>query len=412
VLRTDLAAALRDDELAPGFVTPDWDGYCFGNVPDTVRSLCGADARRPLPDDVFDGVDTDAEHVVLLFVDGFGWTHFRRARGDHPFLDTLAERATVTPLTSIYPTETAAAVTTVTTGTQPCEHGVLGWNAHVPELGGQVNTLPFTDGTGDPLDGDPATLMDEEPIFTDLPDPAVVTTAAIAESDYSEGSTNGTEAIPYDDVAQGLCRLRARLEAADGPTFTYVYTPVVDTRAHAVGAGHPETDAALASVLAAVERELLGLLDDDTAAETLLLLTADHGEVDAGPDERVPLEGLDLDPHLARDADGDPIPAQGGPRNIQLHARDGHVEALAATVEGGLSALDPLVVTGAVAERMFGDREPSDRFRRRCPDVLAIPDAGYAWYEEKLDYAAMHGGCHPEEMLVPFAAARLDTLRG
>jgi len=275
-----------------------------------------------------------------------------------------------------------------------------------------VNTLPFTDGEGTPLDADPATLMDEEPIFTNLPNPAVVTTAAIADSDYSEGASGGTEAIPYDDLAQGLCRLRARLEAADGPTFTYVYTPVVDARAHAVGASHPETDAALASVLAAVERELVGLLDPSTAAETLLLLTADHGEVDAAPDERVALGGLDLDPHLARDAEGDPIPAQGGPRNIQLHARDGHVEALAAEVESGLSALNPLVLTGADATAAFGDREPSERFLRRCPDVLAIPDAGYAWYEDKLDYAAMHGGCHPEEMLVPFATARLGALQG
>ena len=64
MLRESVADDLRADELAPGFVRPAWTEYCFANVPDTVRSLFGVDARRPLPDDAL-----GADQVRLVAVD-------------------------------------------------------------------------------------------------------------------------------------------------------------------------------------------------------------------------------------------------------------------------------------------------------------------------------------------------------
>ena len=400
MLRTSLAADLRADELAPGFVRPAWDDYCFANVPDTVRSLFDAQTRRPLPSDVFEGVDTDVDHVVCVLVDGFGWNHFQRARGDHPFLDRLAERATVTPLTSLFPSETAAAVSTFNTATQPVEHGVLGWNAYVEGLGGYVQTLPFVERDGTPLqdvrdDLDPATLIDDRPVYENLPNAVVVSPEGQGETTYSRQTTAGSRSVDY--------------------RYVYCYLPQVDTLSHYEGAASAETDAQLASVCAAVERELVDQLDSAVAERTLLLLTADHGEVDATPETRVDLGTLDLEPHLQRDRVGEPIPAVGGPRNLQFYVQSGHRTALVDELESGLSRLNPLVLTReeVLDAMLFGDREPSQRFRDRCPDVLAIPDEGFAWYDRgQLSYVGMHGGLHPDEMLVPFAAARVDALQG
>jgi hypothetical protein len=419
MLRTDLADRLLRDELAPGFVRPAWGDHCFANVPDTVRSLFGVPADRPLPLDVFDGVVTDVDHVVCVLVDGFGWTHLQRASEDHPFLARLADRATVTPLTAPFPSETAAAVSTFNTGTQPCEHGVLGWHAYVEALGGHVMTLPFTDGDGTPLDRvredpDVATLVDEPTIYADLPNAAVVAPDGQGDSAYSRATTAGARSVDYRTVAQAGYRTRRTLETADGPTFVYCYLPQVDTLAHHEGVASPATDAQLASVCAAVEREVVDRLDPAVAERTLLLLTADHGEVDATPETRIDLRDLDLDPHLRRGVGGEPVPPVGGPRNLQFHARDGHRDALVEAVETGLAALDPLVLTReeVLKADLFGDREPSDRFLDRCPDVLAIPDRGFAASGDRpFSYVGMHGGCHPDEMLVPFAAARVDQLQ-
>ena len=421
MLRESLAEDLREDELAPGFVRPAWTDYCFANVPDTIRSLFDATARRPLPEDALGGIDDGIEHVVCVWVDGFGWNHLRRAREDHPFLEELAERATVTPLTSTYPSETAAAVSTFHTATQPVEHGVLGWFAYEERLGGNLQTLPFADLDGDPLesvleDADPATLIDERPIYGTLPaESYLVAPEGQGDSTFSRHTTVGATPVDYRNVAQGAYRVRERLESAEEPTFVQLYVPQVDTLSHRTGVGHPETDAQLAAVCAAVRREVVERLDPEVAERTAFLLTADHGEVDATPEETIPLDGIDLDPHLRRDAEGEPIPAQGGPRNLQFHAREGHEERLVAELERGLAPLDPLVLTGEALREaeLFGDREPSDRFERRRPDVLAVPREGFAWYDDgHLSDVGMHGGLREDEALVPFAAAPVTDLQG
>jgi hypothetical protein len=457
MLHGTLADDLREDELTPRFVSPAWADCCFANVPDTVSSLFGTDAARPLPETVFEGVSTDVDHVVLAFVDGFGWNHFQRVRDDHSFLTRLAERATVTPLTAGYPSETAAAVSTIHTGRQPAEHGVLGWNAYVEDLGGCVQTLPFADRDRTPLgevrdDPDPAALIDERTLYERLDaDSVLVQPEEIGGNPYDGQVTRGAEPVGYDDATQAAYRVRDRLDGASEPTYCYCYLPNVDAAAHEFGVAHEETDAQLGAVCRAIEREIVDGIDPDLAERTLLIVTADHGEVDATPETTVDLDGLDLEPHLRRDGAGEPIPALGGPRNLQFHARDGHRDALRAELEHGLAPLEPLVLDREriIAAGLFGDREPSgaqsvresqsdsrrpsaarnpsedtsddrtgearestERFRERCPDLLAVPREGFAWYDDgHLAKVGMHGGLHPDEMLVPFAAARIDTLQ-
>jgi hypothetical protein len=422
MLNDEVADELRTDEFAPRFIRPAWDDYCFANVPDTVLTLFGNDSEvvRPLPERAFEDVATDVEHVVLVFVDGFGWNHFQRVWGDHSFLARLAERATVTPLTSGYPSATAAAVSTIHTGRQPAEHGVLGWNTHVEELGGYVQTLPFADRERTPLgevrdDPDPAALLDEQTLYERLDSRSVlVQPDGIGDGPYDSQANRGAEIVNYENVAQAAYRVREQLETVAEPTYCYCYLPNVDALSHAQGVAHGETDAQLGAVCHAIERELVEKLDPGVAERTLLLVTADHGEVDSTPETTVNLGNLDLEGHLRRDNAGDPIPALGGPRNLQFHARDGHRDALRVDLENGLAPLDSLILDREtiIEEKLFGDRESSERFERRCPDLLVVPRYGFAWYDDgHLSNSGMHGGMHPDEMLVPFAAARIDALK-
>ncbi|WP_179233623.1 alkaline phosphatase family protein [Halorubrum ezzemoulense] len=134
MFRDDIERVLRDRQQRDGYLFPAYEDYCFGNVPDTVRSVLDAGGRRALPSDVFDGVETDVDTVVLLLVDGFGLDGWKRHRPRCGLLDRLTEAGTVTPLTSVYPSETAAAITTLETGRLPCEHGYVGWNVYDPRL--------------------------------------------------------------------------------------------------------------------------------------------------------------------------------------------------------------------------------------------------------------------------------------
>jgi hypothetical protein len=100
-------------------------------------------------------------------------------------------------------------------------------------------------------------------------------------------------------------------------------------------------------------------------------------------------------------------------RNVHLHLQEGTVEE----TRRALADLDAHVFTReeALDRNLFGDRPASDVFRRRCGDLILSHDWLGTWFDDaepaELDMVGMHGGLTPEEMLVPFAAARADALR-
>ncbi|MFC7046259.1 alkaline phosphatase family protein [Halobacteriaceae archaeon GCM10025711] len=416
--RDRVEAELLDAHAEDGAVFPAYDDYCFANVPDTVAAVLGAAADRPLPGDVFEGVPTDVDNVVVVLVDGFGWEHWKRDQGDHRFLADLAAAGTVTPLTTIYPSETAAAITTMHTGRQPVEHGVLGWYQYYPDLDAVLRPLPFTtlDGTlaeeafGDRAD--PDLLVDADSIYQRLAAdgvaPTVVQPAETVGGAYTNQVTTGATVTPYADVAEMAVLVRETLAAGSGPSYVYAYVPNVDTAAHRNGTGSAAYRAQLSAVTESLRRELAAL-DDETAANTLLVVTADHGHVDTR--DSVDLrEHDDLWTHLRRDGDGDPIPPLGSSRNAQFLVRDGHVDVLDASLHDAfdLRTFD----RDAVRNRsLFGDRAPSARFEAHLPDLVAVHrDRGLCFTDRSLGHVGRHGGLTREEMLVPFAAATLADL--
>ncbi|WP_436907056.1 alkaline phosphatase family protein [Halosimplex marinum] len=417
--RDDVAAALRDDHERDGYLRPDYDGYCFGNVGPTVTDLFGVDTGRRLPGDVFTGVDTDVSHVVLLVVDGFGLDRWRTDADRYELFDALDTHGTVTPLTSVYPSETGSAIPTLHTGRTPAEHGMLGWEWYDPEVGAVVQGLPFTTkGDGDSATDvlDPADLFTGDPIYDALAADGVgvhaVQPESIAGSPSSEAMLGAAEDHPAANAAEMALEVRRTLESADGPTLCYAYFGMADAVAHSAGTDSADHRAQLGAVADAVQRQLVEGLDPETAAETLLLVTADHGLVDTDPDDYVDVCAVDgVADSLRTDPDGDPVPPVGSPRSVHLHLDGAPPDRVAVALD---EELDAFVTTGeaALADGLFGP-DPCERARRRAGDVVLSHRDRTAWYddEDHLGHVGNHGGLHPEEMLVPFAAARVDALR-
>jgi hypothetical protein len=409
VFREDVERALRDRKEHDGYLFPAYGDYCFGNVPDTARSVLDAGGRRSLPSDVFEGVRTAVETVVLVVVDGFGLDAWKRNRRRCGFLDRLTGQGTVTPLTSVYPSETAAAITTVETGRLPCEHGRIGWNVYEPTtdrtflaLGGEVKT------------GAPEGTVAEESTAGVGPHYPEMVAAGVNchRLQPFESEAGDVTQHTYDDLDSFGERLSTVVTESHAPGYVYAYLPHVDHVAHAAG-----TDSEpFRETVAAVCEQLSGFVDrlDSPAAErTLLLVTADHGHVNTDPERNVDLsENATVMANLRRHADGTPVRMAGSPRNVHLHLRDGTVSETRAA----LSELDARTFTRreALDRELFGDRPATDRFRRRCGDLVLTHRELGTWFgdveADELSLVGMHGGLSPAEMLVPFAAARVSAL--
>jgi hypothetical protein len=409
VFRDGVERALRDRHERDGFLFPAYEDYCFANIPDTVRSVLDAGGRRALPRDVFDGIDTEVETVVLVLVDGFGLDRWKRHRHRCDVLDRFAEAGTVTPLTSVYPSETAAAITTLETGRLPCKHGCVGWNVYDPEI--DTAFLPLG---GDVKSGGAAERVPEGSITGGLSVYERMSDAGVDCHRLQPFPSGGTEVTQhtYEDLGSFGERLSAAVAASDDPGYVYGYVPHVDHAAHAEGTDGQLYDDAVTAVCEQLA-DFVGRVDGRNADRTLLLVAADHGHVNTDPERNVDLAAnATVTANLRRHADGTPVKMSGSPRNVHLHLREGTT----ADVTRALTDYDVRTFSRreALDRDLFGDRSPTDRFRRRCGDLVVTHRDLGMWFgdvePDELALVGMHGGLSPAEMLVPFGAARLSAL--
>ncbi|ELY89597.1 alkaline phosphatase family protein [Natrinema altunense] len=436
-MRTDLEARLRTRRTEDGYLFPDYGGYCFAGVPGTALSVLDADGPTvpgPLPADVLAGVDGEYDRVLVALVDGFGLTFWQRH--DHPLLERLEAAGTVSPLTSIYPSETAAALTTFHTGRLPVSHGVLGWDVYDPVDDASYEAFTGRVTAGDEsVDPDLADIFAGDPLYPALaaagidcrhvvPFPETYEGAAVhtyggSDDDGSGdgGDAEGTDATPPSYPLEGFeSALAGAFTAADEPAFLYAYLPQIDTAAHAAGTESDEYRATVEETLGTLERALSRIAANtaDAAGETLVIVTADHGHVDTDAARSVDLESFEtvLD-SLERHATGEPVRYAGSPRNVHLHLQGG--TAVRETVRSELAdALEARVFTADEVREwsLFGDGEESAVFRRRVGDLVVCHRDQSVWYgsdSAKFELIGMHGGLHPDEQFVPFAAVGLEA---
>ena len=421
-MRTDLEHRLRDRQTEDGYLFPEYEGYCFANIPHTVASVLGADrvARRPLPRDVLAGVGDAYDRVLVVVVDGFGLAFWKRH--DHPLLERLEAAGTVTPLTATYPSETAAALTTFHTGRLPASHGVLGWDVYDPVDDASYEAFTGTVKAGDEsVDPDLEDVFEGEPIYPALSDAGIDCHHVVPfEDTYGGGVAHTYEWNRSADCALEIEGFGAALEsafaAAADPAYLYAYLPQIDAVAHAAGTDSDAYRETVRATFDALEGALAGLDEADTG-ETLVVVTADHGHVDTVPDRNVDLEAYEgVMAALERHATGDPVRYAGSPRNLHLHLRDPERDRdrVRATLE---ERLDARIFTreGALERDLFGDGPEAETFRRRLGDLVVCHRDRSVWFgsdRAHLELIGVHGGLHPDEMLVPLGVSDVADLNG
>ena len=113
-------------------------------------------------------------------------------------------------LTSVFPSTTASALTTLATGEPSLRHGVTGWFICIPELGSVSQILhwrPRHGGGEYPYTGEISrTLLRAEPIFAKLEARClVVVPQGMVGSGYSRDNSRGAQVTGYNGLP-GFCR--------------------------------------------------------------------------------------------------------------------------------------------------------------------------------------------------------------
>lgn len=320
-------------------------------------------------------------------LDGLGWLQLRERERVAPNLASMIGGA----ITSVAPTTTATALTSISLGSAPAAHGMVGFRVRVDgEPGDQVlNTLRWTTSSGDARERvDPSSFLAGR-AFAGRPVP-VVSGAAFEGSGFTIAHLAGSRPFPWY-LPSSLPVETTRLLAAGEP-LVYAYYPGVDTIAHATGFG-----AYYDAELTAADR-LVAAVAAGLPAGAALVVTADHGQVDVG--ERVQV----LDEAVAEPAEL----VSGEARFLWLHARPGAAADLLVAAEAGYGDVAWVRSIDQVEEEgWFGGKLPL-AFRRRVGDVAVVPWAPIGLLDEpertERRLVCRHGSLTPEEMLVPLLA--------
>lgn len=353
---------------------PDYSGACISNV---VPLLVDPGDTTPvwMPADA-----VEASQVVLLVVDGLGWEQLRDRSSIAPTLSAM----TGGPIDSVCPTTTSTALTSITTGLPPGEHGVVGYRVATDT--GVLNVLRWSVGGRDVRAVEPPEKVQSHDVFG-AQRPAVVTRADFRQTGFTRAHLDGVRFRGYRALSSLVTEVG--IAGRQHEPFTYAYYDSLDSVAHEYGLGE-HYDAEIAAIDSLVDR-ILAVLPSGAA----LVITADHGQVEVG--DRV----IELHPDVVSLCS-----MQSGEGRFRwLHARPGRQTELLEAARrhhadtGWVVSCDEVIDGG-----WFGPRV-SDAARARLGDValVARDDVAYFDADDTGPYKLIgrHGSLTAAEVRVP-----------
>ena len=354
-----------------------------------------------------------AKRVFLLCLDGLGFKELARSRRLQELHGTYGSW-----LTSVFPTITSCALTSIYEGLPPARHGILGHQIWKDFPGAVVDMLRMQVlGAEEPLlaSGFDVRGWKREPGLLESEwsrDVACYHLMAnhIVGSGLSALVYGNTPLVGFADPLEGLTKAGRMLRDLESG-WVGLYLPVVDTLGHALGGDTPQVGLALRHLEESLAWMVEGL-PSEVVAETAFAVTTDHGQNPIR--ETLPLHGAPwtwLERHTRA------VGFSGRVMHVYLGGHD------AAEVAGWLA--DFVGPAGRVfpfdeAKELTGEIVAEERVRESLGDLVVVLQDGFNWDRHGPDPAAgpyatrltsQHGALTWDELFVPFLLAPLDALR-
>ena len=336
--------------------------------------------------------------AVVILADGLGVSSIRARAGHARFLASRLNKSSI--IDGVFPATTVAGIASLTTGVEPGQHGLVGYQVLDAARDRVVNQL-----TGWDAGMQPATWQRARTVFDRAADDNVPSFAVgpkkFLDSGFTQAVLRGAQYVPAEKVADRFTAARSILN--ENPTaLIYLYVAELDVVAHAHGWESDRWLAVLEYLDSEVSRFAATLRSDEG-----LLLTADHGVIDVPSTKHVL---FDTEPALVagvRHVAGDPRCVQ-----LYLEPEQSVVDADSLADAWRQSQGDRAWVytrAEAVAAGLYG--RVADEVLPRIGDVIIAARKGIAYYDSRpanqkaRNMIGQHGSLTDEEVRVPLIRA-------
>ncbi len=345
-----------------------------------------------------------AERVVLLLVDACGYELASRVYEENE--EELKMFGPPHRLSTVFPSTTVAALTTVATAALPIEHGMLGYVLYLKEFGTLANMIEFAP-IGMPRDSlisrgaNPSTFLEVSTVYEDLKNyganPLVITANAFKESGLSKALDHNAAVQGYITKTDLMIKIRKAVEA-EKYSYIYAYWPMVDAMGHIYGPDSEEYFEEAKDTLLKFKELVFDRLNDKLRDTTSFLIVADHGQMKANWKNDWIVSPLD---EFSETLEMMPT---GEPRMMYLYTKD-FEKTIKVGKEFFNGNVDFYPSLQAVKDGLFGSISPSKKMLSRIGDLLAFPKEDHSFTVKYLGserhLKGKHGGISKSEMEIP-----------
>ena len=324
------------------------------------------------------------KNVVTILCDGMGSNIMDRVLSKDSFL--IKNR--IKPITTVFPATTVAATTSATTGLNPCETGMLGWDMYYKDIDKIITTFLGSlkeDPEHKPLKE--AVLynkkhMNRKPITSEIND---------------HGKYRGYSLFPFGENAYNdfddLFKTIEEKCNEDGKKYIYAYIDDPDHTMHELGCDSKEAR----DIIIDLNKRIENL--SNRLSDTVIFVIADHGHTNV---ENIFIKDYpDIEECLLRNTSLEPRAVN---FFIKPEKKKLFVELFNKYFGNDFDLYD---MDDVINSKLFGDGDENEIFRDALGDYLAIGKTNKTLlYIGSEVLKSQHAGYTDDEILVPLIRIR------
>ena len=331
-------------------------------------------------------LEKDYKNVIVILFDGLGTSTLNHHLKEKDFL----RKHYVTDISSVFPSTTVAATTSILSGYSPLECGWLGWDLYFEEIGENVavfkNTLQ--------RNGEPAAKYNVAHKY--IPYKNIMQRIEKVKGRKSAYCVAFFSKFRIRSV-EDICKTIYKLSKKRKKKYIYAYWHQPDGAMHGHGVTSPEAHKEILHINSEVE-QLCSKLKD-----SLVIITADHGLCDS---VNLFLEDYPKLYDMLKIA-----PSIEPGRAMSLFVKDGLQETFKNEFNKHFGDSFRLMTKDEVfSENILGYGKPHPRTSGFVGDFLAIATTEKTLFtaREEHEFVGVHAGLTEEEMTVPFIAIETE----
>lgn len=378
-------------------ILPDFDNSLL-NLTASISLCYGCSpSYKPLTRLSLDGLKSK-KNVILMVIDGLGYNFFKENVSNQ-----LLINGDLGAITSVFPSTTAVAITSILTGKSPHEHALTGWFVYLKELGSVSKILPLAPRYSDSLYFNNDEESNDVYGFDSLIDNFKVDSHFIHLNKYQNDAyqkllRGKSHFHGFDNISEMATQVNKVVSSTESSKkFIYAYWNGLDAISHTYGYNSPEA----CQHFTDIQEQIIEVAQTINTQDTALIVTADHGFINVPDDHKFRVKDI---PGLRECL---VLPLMGEPRSPYCYLRSGKEKQFIETWEKYLSSYSQLFHIDELLEKqVFGLNDKHNKFSDRVGDYVIVMNDSYVLIdnvllEKEMDLVGYHGGLTQNEMLVP-----------